>query len=535
MNEKPTIATTPLTPQDCWKLSLEHRRTLVLITGTCFVVSLLYALFMTREWEATQGLVVRDEASASSVKQPGKFADLYEMRTFQETILEVAKSRQVLSATLKAVAANGSSRTSEEPSAEAIEKLRKRMSMLPPNGAEFGKTEVFYLAVKDPNRQRAIQLVEELCSQLSARLGQLRTERSQGLISEINKQVELASQNHEQENARLITFESEVGADLGELRLLHSASGGQSDLRQQVVEMEQETRLNEARLRQAEELLVVLKAAQGDPAQLIAMPSSLLSFQPTLQRLKDGLVDAQLQASRLSGMRTADHPHVQAAEESVVSIREDLHSELDVAIEGLEIEIDLSRNRQDVLHKQLADLQVRLSHLAELRAEYSSRVATVENSRATLSQVHKQLSEVRAEQVAAQSALLVTPFDKADTGPYPVGIGRATVLGIGTLGGFVLGIGWLFLTVNPTPSRPVAEETENLLAAPQQKRYLRRTPSEKVQAAIAATKLSAQLAKPHRSWCDLDCFESQASGENYVTRLQIEAPTSYSTSTGICS
>ncbi len=535
MNSNAPTTNNFLTPHDFWKLLVEHRNVWLIPTIGCSVLALLYALFMTRNWEAVQGLVVRDEASSHSLKQPGKFADLYEMRTFQETILEVAKSRQVLSATLKAVAAVDSEDTPVEPSPEEIQKLRKRMSMLPPNGAEFGKTEVFYLAVKDPNRQRALLLVEELCKQLSYRLGELRSEQSRGLISEVEKQVELADQIHEQENARLIAFEAEIGSDLGELRLLHSASGGQSDLRQQAVELEQETRLNESRLRQAEELLEVLKTARQDPAQLIAMPSSLLNFQPTLQRLKDGLVDAQLRASRLSGMRTEDHPHVKSALESVASIREELHSELDVAIKGLEIEIDLSRNRQNVLHKQLADLQHRLSHLAELRAEYSSRVATVDNSRAVLSQARKQLSEVRAKQVTAQNALLVTPFDEADTGPYPVGMGRASVLGIGVLGGFAIGMGWLCLTVNPAPVTPTASQTEELSVNIGRKTQQRRTPSEKVLAAVAATKLAAKHGKLTGNWSNLDTFTAKVPSTNFVTPVQFDAPTSQANSTAISS
>ena len=535
MNDHLPTTNAPLTPQACLRLLSEHRRIWVSSTIACGVIALVYALFMTRNWEAVQGLVVRDEASSHSLKQPGKFADLYEMRTFQETILEVAKSRQVLSATLMAVAAEKSDETPAEPTDEDVEKLRKRMSMLPPNGAEFGKTEVFYLSVKDPNRERALRLVTELCSQLGKRLGQMRAERSGGLISEVEKQVELANQSHEEVNSQLIAFESEVGADLGELRLLHSASGGQSDLRQQAVEMEKEMRSTETRLRQAEELLVVLKVAQRDSAQLIAMPSSLLSFQPTLQRLKDGLVDAQLRASRLGGMRTPDHPHVKAAAESVASIREELHDELAVAIKGLEIEIDLSHNRQEVLRKQLAAMQHRLGHLAELRAEYSSRVATVENSRSVLSQARKQMSEVRAKQVAAQSALQVTPFDTAETGPYQVGIGRSSIVFIGLIGGFVLGVAWLFLSVNPVPVDQVVPETKVPTATTVQKAKEPRTPSEKVLAAVAASKLAAKFGKPLGDWCDFDPFAPKAPTTNFVTPLQYGTPTSQSNSNGISS
>lgn len=448
-----------LTPQRCVKLVIEQRRIWITTTVACALLSLVYALVMTRLWEAHQGLVVREEASVTSSKQPGKFADLYEMRTFQETLLEVAKSQQVVTATMMNVAEAETGEPGPAPDAEQIEKFRKRLSMSPPNGAEFGKTEVFYFSVKDPSRERAIRLVAELCKQLSLRLAELRRDRSQGLISELEKQVELATGVHEAENKRLKDLESKVGGDLGELRTLHSAMGGQSDLRQQLVELEKESRAVDARLHEAEDLLLVLQAAQDDPQKLVAMPGSLLKIQPTLQRLKDGLVDAQLQASRLGSNRTPEHPQVKAAAEAVARIREELHHELAVVIEGLQVDIGLSHNRLEILNSQIADLQSRLTRLAEFRAEYSSRVASVDNSRNVLNQARKQLSEVRAKQAAAENARLLTPIDSPETGPYPVGLGRTMVVILGTLGGLVVGLAWVFLN-EPAPNTSSGPESQ---------------------------------------------------------------------------
>ena len=56
--------------------------------------------------------------------------------------------------------------------------------MLPPDGGEFGKTEVFYFIVKDPSRERAMYLVGELCRQLDAALKELRAQRAASLIAE---------------------------------------------------------------------------------------------------------------------------------------------------------------------------------------------------------------------------------------------------------------------------------------------------------------------------------------------------------------
>jgi len=448
-----------LTPTECLSLLAENRRRWLAPTVVCAVLAAGYAWVMPRYWEASQALVVRKQAIGSAPAQPGEFADLYEMRTFQETILELAKSRQVLTATLKSVAPQESATTPSEPTEQAIESFRRRLSMLPPKGAEFGKTEVFYFHVKDKNRDRAVRLVAELCRQLDIRLRRLREAQAQSLISELEQQVDLAKATHEVDTQHLVEFETQVGADLGELRMLHSAFSGQSDLRQESVELENESRRTEARVREAEQLLAALRAAQKDPQQLIAMPSSLLTSQPTLRRLKDGLVDAQLRAARLNGSLTVNHPHVQAAFDSVEHIRRDLHRELQVAIQGIEIELSLSRERAAIAKQQYHDVQQRLRRLAEQRVEYSNRVSTAKNSQVVLDQASAQLSEVRAMQAAAGSANLVMPVDQPEVGTHPVGPGRTIIVAAGTLGGFILGLGWVFLTA-AGPSVPTSRASE---------------------------------------------------------------------------
>ena len=457
MSNHSTTNLAGLTPGECFRLLGEHRSKWLLPTVACGVLALGYALVMSRYWEASQGLIVRPEVSASHTQEPGKFADLYQMRTFQETILELAKSQQVIVATLKAV--DG---PTTEPTAEDIEKLRKRLSLLPPGGAEFGKTEVCYLEVKDTNRERALKLVAQFASQIDQRLHRLRSERSQSLSNELMQQVQLSQTALEAETVRLAEFEAEVGPDLGELRMLNASASGQSDLRQQAVNLQNARRAAELEFHKTEQLLAVLRAAQHKPEQLLAMPNSLLQSQLTLRRLKDGLVDAQLRSARLAGTRTADHPQVHAAKASVETIQHDLYKELPVAIRGSEVELNLNQNRMAQLNQQHENVQQRLARLAGLRAGYANRTAAVENSRKVLDQTQKQLGEVSATLVAAQSASLVTPIDQPETGPYPAGPGRASVVLFGTFGGFALGMGWLFLTIVPSPTVESGLELEGM-------------------------------------------------------------------------
>ena len=452
-------ATNPagLTPKECVKLLAVYRHRWITPAVVCAVLATFYALVMTRYWQADQALVVRQEVTTSEAAPLGKFSDLYQMRTFQETILELVKSRQVIEATLHTVAEREAGGEASAPSDREIEKFRKRVSMLPPGGAEFGKTEVFYLGVKDPSRDRAIELVGELTHQLDQRLRELRDQKSQSLVNELQQQVNLASAAQDEVTQRLLEFESNVGSDLGELRMLHSANSGQSDLRQRAVQIEQEYRQAAVKVRETEMLKEVLKSAQNNPANLVSLPNSLLSSQPTLARLKNGLFDAQLRLAEASGTRTDEHPKVQAARQAVEQVRRDLHRELEVAANGISVELGLSRQRHASLQTRLQLLNERLTHLAGLRAEYSNRVAAVENSRQVLDQARRKLTEAQAQHAAANTARLVTPIDAPDAGTNPVGMRRAGVVLLGALGGLIFGLGWTFLTV---PQRRSHTQTE---------------------------------------------------------------------------
>ena len=84
-----------------------------------------------------------------------------------------------------------------------------------------------------------------------------------------------------------------------------------------------------------------------------------------------------------------------------------------------------------------------------------------------LDQARRHLTETRAEQVAAHSASLITALDEADAGTRPIGIGRASVLLVGMIGGLIFGLGLTFLTVTPTiPVVSNSPATTNSQATP---------------------------------------------------------------------
>ncbi len=448
-----------LDPRDIVRILRTHFRLWAVPAVVCTVLAAGYALVASRDWRATQALYVRPAAASVSDEQLGKFSDLSEMKTLQETILELAKSPSVVESTLVEV---GPPESYGEPAAwptpRDVEDFRGQVDMRPPGGAEFGMTEVFYLSVLDTNRDRATRLVDVLCRNVEQRMQQLRDDRAQGMVTELERTVALASDDLARETNKLAQFEAEVGSDLAELRNLNAEIGGQSEVSQELQAIETERRANEATRRQNTQLLALLKAAQDDPQQLIATPSALLQSQPALSRLKDAVVDAQVRTANLLGSLTEDHPYVVAAREAETLVRGRLRDELAVAIKGLEVDLQLNVDHERVLAEQYEAGRARIARLAGARAEYANLVASVGNLTELQETARKNLADARAQQAGAVSASVISRIDGVEAGIRPVGPGRTTITAAGGVAGLVLGFGLVFLAVPAPTGTKAADE-----------------------------------------------------------------------------
>ena len=121
------------------------------------VSTVVYAVVRPAIWEASQAIIVRNEAAGGD-RAPGKFVNPDEMKTIQETILEVAKSRGVLRAALVEVGPPADCPDAAAwPTERDIFEAREDIVLSPPKGAEFGKTEVFYLNVQSKDRTRSVR------------------------------------------------------------------------------------------------------------------------------------------------------------------------------------------------------------------------------------------------------------------------------------------------------------------------------------------------------------------------------------------
>jgi uncharacterized protein involved in exopolysaccharide biosynthesis len=166
-------------------------------------------------------------------------------------------------------------------------------------------------------------------------------------------------------------------------------------------------------------------------------------------RLKEGLVDAQLRTSQSLGMMSPAHPKVQAAVAEEEDIRRRLHDEIEVAIRGLEVELEMNAGRLASLNQQLAEVQSRMSRLASMRAEYHNLAAEVAQRTEVWNKAQKDLADARASQAAAHSASLLTRLDAPQMGAYPLGPSRSMIVLAGLVGGLAMGLGISVLLMSP--------------------------------------------------------------------------------------
>lgn len=440
------------------------RRTAILSSRACgifvlpavgvVVLAVVYALLKPDTWEAAQALVIRNEAvtAGSSETAPGSFRQPEEMKTVQETILELVRSRSVLEAALRQVGppASRRKRGGAWPSAQDVAQLRAQVKLAPPRGAEFGKTEIFYLKVRDRDRSRAVALAEAMCDQLQLRFQRLRDEQARSMIRELQRSVELARAQLAGATQRLAAMESEVGSDLGELRALDDGTADDSALQQTIAEIQAELRRMATLRNSQEQLLALLRAAQHDAGRLLAAPKDLLEAQPALRQLKEGLLAAQIHTAQLLGTMSEAHPKVRAAREAEEEIGRHLHSELAIAVRGLETELQMTNQRAAFLQEQLTQANQRLARLAQLRAHYANQAAEDAHYRTVLQRAEQTLADARAKQAAATAATLLTRLESPDAGHRPVGPSRAMIVLGGIAGGVLLSLG-LWVLQLPVP------------------------------------------------------------------------------------
>ena len=292
-------------------------------------------------WVATQGMLVREEAGRRiESRRSIRYQRCTQGRTGNDH--RGARSRQVVMGTLRQLQSAEQIAAGEMPDEGAINSLMSGISVTAPKGAELGQTDVIYLAVKGRSAEEAVKLNQQVGKQLTLHLNNLRNSRTRSVIQELTERLRLTQENLNEATLRLEEMERIAGSDLGELRTLSQNGTGESNLRTALTQIKNDLRNVKSSRTTQEEQLQFLRDAQQNPEAIIATPNRLLESQPALRRLKDGLVDAQLRVADLLGKMNSSHPRVRAAQMAETEIRQNLHDELENAIQGVQAEMHVT-------------------------------------------------------------------------------------------------------------------------------------------------------------------------------------------------
>lgn len=410
-----------------------------------------YAIVRSDVYAARQPLVVRDEATGS-VDRMGRFNSQSELKAAQETILEMAQNPEVVADALRQIGPPNGRPNPFWPPAEEIEEIAANwVNVLAPKGSEFGNTEVVYLEVKSKDQTRASQFCRAMFDSLTTRLRTVRRVRADSIIAELTHARDLARRNRDETAAALHKIEVEFGTDLGELRDLNDTIAGNGTNRRTLEETRRDLQAAELELEKMESLHEFLTAGAKNPQHLLISGGQLLASQPSLLRLKEGLIDAQLASSQLSGIYTKENPKRRAAEAAEEEIKRRIQQEMAATIRTMEPIMKLQRERIARLRERESEFGGRLDLLANSRTDYSKLDAELKHRTELLADAERALSEAVASRSAALSTNLISELGPPQVTDDPIGP-SGTLLSLGSVAaGLVLGLGAVFL-IAPGPN-----------------------------------------------------------------------------------
>lgn len=436
--------------RDILNLLQRHWKLLVIPMAICTLIAGWYAM-KPKSWQASQSLVVRDDMIGDSFK-PGRFESLDSMKTAQETILHIAREPSVVRKALEAIGPPKGKKANwldGEAGIETVEATQSEISIVAPNGAEFGKTEVIVLQVKAKSRERAGDLVTSLLNEIEANLRSVRTLRLSSMESELSESLKLAEEDYKQFASELQKLEREIGPDLPILLNMINDGSSSNDFQIALENIRGIKRNAQAKLDITAKQLESLRATVDRPEELVATSNELLEAQPALRRLKDGLIDAQLKLSDDLGRFEEAHPAISKARFAISETKNQIRQELQIAIRGLQAQYEVRDQQIRRLREEEGDYQDRLQKLTNNRVRYATLASQADKRNEEHAKARAEYAEIKSLGQAAQSVDLMTRIEEPFVGGKPLGPGRTSILGSGVVGGFLIGLGLIMFFSAP--------------------------------------------------------------------------------------
>ncbi len=412
----------------------------------CASISVVYALLTQKRWRASQTMLLRDDLLGQSFK-PGRFPSQESLKNAQETLLHIAKKSSVIREALRRTYPD-KAESDAWPSAALVDQTRELVSLLAPNGSDFGKTDVVVLSVYQATPESAKVFAERLSEQIEVHLRMFRMDVLRSMERELQLQYNQARTEFEAVAAPVRELVGAAGIDLESLRSFKDSQGS-FELQRVIENIKTEKRRFQTELQTCEKQLQLLREARAQPQRSFVRNNELVQQQPALRKLTDGLNEAKLAYNTLAGTLLPDHPRVKGAQQAIENLELQIASEIELIEESLRTQMELAKSQVEFFQNEEAKYEQRMLSINERRVDFQQLTNDLSQRLEALSKLQTNLSEIQSLASTADKVSLVSIVGPPELATKPKGTSRAFLVLLGLLGGGLLGLGIAVLNDDP--------------------------------------------------------------------------------------
>lgn len=416
------------------------------------VLALYYATMLSPQiWSARQSMIVRDDLLGQSYK-PGRFDSIESMKSAQETILEIARQPQVIRNAMAKLGPpetlKGEAAIADWPDEETIEDMQDAVLIHAPNGAEFGKTEVIVLNVKQSTPERSLKFIELLLVEIIAKVDEVRSMRLQSMEAELTRVRDAAMEELKKSKDKLTQMDRSLGSDIATMNALSDPENSDNSIKRDISQIRIEKREATLQLEKRTALLRQLKEAKTTPDRILGLSAEMIRILPALNDLKKEMIEKQAEFAMTTGLYQPSHPKYARSEKAIEAMRQQIHLELDLCIAAMENEVKDADTRWSRLEKEMNSLDQQLTKLSQNRTEILTLVAELKERTEIANKAQSNLAEIKSLAEAGVSNLIAR-VDEPQVSTRPDGPGKKIKILVGGFAGLMLGLGAVLLIAPP--------------------------------------------------------------------------------------
>jgi len=366
-----------------------------------------------------------------------------------------------------------------------VGQFRRKVKVTVPGGEDIAKSEVFTIAVDQPEPPEQAQLAATILTQeylmhRRALQSQMDTSSKDLLEKELKKLRENILGNAEKELAEFI--QTKVKGNLLELGLMNRPNTEVNHQRIRTAFQEEMIRID-AEIREYQALQSEIKAQIPEKVTMsgldsltpedlskitLVIPEKVLSTNTIINKLKLKLADLIIDRNALSEQFTNDYKMIPQKTGEIFRTTCDIVRELVAELKAIDQHISTLKARKSEIVKQVNEKNVVIDELSSLYVQYESLQRDVELSRSLYDQKRKELLDAETARQMAQQEVLITRVDQASlpdpTQPVHPILWLYTLISL--IVGLLIGTAWAFLADSYDHTVRTIDQAERYLGKP---------------------------------------------------------------------